>query len=292
MFRWFNLSRLIEKGFRTLREEGFSTFTKKASRYMFRRTINSCKVQFRRLRYNYHLKNWTERKRNILALREARKKWKKANNPLVSVLIPTYNRGEVLVNRAIASVLRQTYQNFEIIVVGDHCTDNTERLLLEVGDERIKFFNLPQRGNYPKISLDRWMVAGVVPRNFAIEWASGDWIAPLDDDDEFTPDHIEVLLNFALENDYEFVYGVTEMEISPDRWIKVGSYPLQHAKICHSAVMYHSILKFFRYDINSWKYYEPADWNMWRRMKEAGVRIGFLDKIVAKHYLERTKCGV
>ena len=48
-------------------------------------------------------------------------------------------------------------------------------------------------------------------------------------------------------------------------------------------------MKFFEYDTNSWKYGEPADWNMWRRMKEAGVKIGFINKIVGKHYLEGTQ---
>ena len=48
-------------------------------------------------------------------------------------------------------------------------------------------------------------------------------------------------------------------------------------------------IKFFKYDINAWKYAEPADWNMWRRMKKAGVRIGFLNKVVEKHYLEGTQ---
>ena len=37
-----------------------------------------------------------------------------------------------------------------------------------------------------------------------------------------------------------------------------------------------------------WKYVEPNDWNMWRRMKEADVKIGFLDKVVGKHYKEQT----
>ena len=58
------------------------------------------------------------------------------------------------------------------------------------------------------------------------------------------------------------------------------------------SVLYHSKLKFFKYDINAWKYAEPDDWNMWRRMKEAGVRIGFTDKTVGKHYLERTQRGI
>lgn len=246
----------------------------------------------KRIWHNYYLKNWIECKRNRTLLKEVRASVGdnlNLENPLVSVRIPTYNRGKILTERTVPSVLRQTYQNFEIVIVGDHCTDNTEELLRKFDDKRIKFHNLPKRGEYPTKPYDRWMVAGTVPANKGIELCSGDWIAPLDDDDEFSEDHLEVLLSYALEHNYEMVYGITQMERHPGKWINVGSYPLKCGHICHLSVLYHAKLKFFKYDINAWKYSEPGDWNMWRRMKEAGVRIGFLDKVVGKHYLEGTQ---
>lgn len=248
-----------------------------------------------RIWYNYYLKNWVEYKRNRELLKKVRDDLKNNiddKNPLFSVRIHTYNRDKILTERAIPSVLRQTYQNFEIIVVGDHCTDNTEELLKKFKDKRIKFHNLPKRGEYPMNPDDRWLVAGVEPANKGIELCSGDWIAPLDDDDEFSEDHLETLLYYALKNNYEMVYGVVEMEIEPGKWENLGSHPLKHGGICHLSVLYHSKLKFFKYDINAWKYGEPDDWNMWRRMKEAGVMIGFIDKVVGKHYLEKTQRGV
>ena len=108
----------------------------------------------------------------------------------------------------------------------------------------------------------------------------------MDDDDEFSEEHLEVLLKYALEHNYEMVYGITQMEREPGKWADLGSYPLRRSEICHLSVLYHSKLEFFKYDMNAWRYGEPADWNIWRRMKEAGVRIGFLDKVVGKHYLE------
>src|SRR3990167_5480376 len=58
--------------------------------------------------------------------------------PLISAYIPTYNRGELLIQRAVPSILAQTYKNFELIIVGDHCTDNTAELVAKIKDPRIR----------------------------------------------------------------------------------------------------------------------------------------------------------
>ncbi|MCE7700082.1 MAG: glycosyltransferase [Methanobacterium paludis] len=248
---------------------------------------------WRKIVNGYYSKNPIECEKNKEILKKFRSEINiKNKKPLISVLIPTYNRGKILSERTIPSILKQTYPNFEIIIVGDHCRDNTEELINDLNDDRIKFFNLEERGHYPKKPRDRWYVAGSVPANNAIELCSGEWIAPLDDDDEFSKDHIETLLNFALKNDYEMVYGKVKMEIKPEEWDYLGSYPPKIGRISRMSALYHSNLKFFKYDTNSWKYGEPADWNMWRRMKEAGVRIGFIDKVVGKHYLEKTQKGI
>jgi hypothetical protein len=268
---------------------------RRITRYVFSDVYANLRLTRRRIRYNYYLKNWAECRKNKRLLNQARSNWESGSSnqaPLISVVIPTYNRGTILTERTIPSVLRQTYQNLEIIIVGDHCTDDTEQLLDKFNNGRIRFYNLPERGNYPAAPIDRWMVAGTEPANKCIELCSGDWIAPLDDDDEFSEDHIQVLLNYALEHNCELVYGVVQMETEPGKWINLGSYPLKCGRISHLAVLYHSKLKFFKYDINAWKYGEPADWNMWRRMKEAGVKIRFVNTIVGKHYLEGTQRGV
>jgi len=238
-----------------------------------------------------YTRNWIECRNNKESLRKvrARMEYHVSDRPLISVIIPTFNRAELLARRAIPSVLRQTYQNFELIIVGDHCTDNTEEMIRQFDDRRMRFHNLARRGEYPKETRKRWLVAGVVPSNKGLELARGEWIAHLDDDDEFSDDHLEVLLDHALKHRYEMVYGVVEMEKRPGKWVKLGSWPLQIDKIAHLSVLYHSKLRLFKYDINAWKIDEPDDWNLFRRMKEAGVRIGFVDKVVGKHYLEQTQ---
>jgi glycosyltransferase involved in cell wall biosynthesis len=239
-----------------------------------------------KIRYNYYGKNKLERAKNKKLLEQSRVSANKivSKKPLVSVLVCTYNKSWELTTRAIPSVLRQTYDNFEIIVVGDHCTDDTEQQLARFNDGRIHFYNLPQRGEYPSSPHRLWQVAGTVPRNKAIALCSGEWIAPLDDDDEFTEDHIDVLLNWALKYDYELVYGAVKMIQEDNRFHLTGCYPLAHGCISHLSVLYDAKLSFFKYDTESWKYDEPSDWNLWRRMNEAGVRIGFLDQLVGIHY--------
>jgi glycosyltransferase involved in cell wall biosynthesis len=242
----------------------------------------------KRLLRFYHLRNKLERRKNRELLRKARAniKYDLDSEPLISVVVPTYNRGKILADRAVPSVLKQTYKNFELIVVGDHCTDNTEQLIKGFGDHRIRFFNLPERGKYPEDGWARWMVAGSIPRNKGIELASGEWIAPLDDDDEFSEDHLELLLRYAVQNQFEMIYGVVQSETQSGGWVSIGSLPLRCEHICHNSVLYHSQLKFFKYNVESWKFHEADDWNLWRRMKEAGVKIGFVNRVVGRHYRE------
>ncbi len=212
--------------------------------------------------------------------------------PLVSVRIPTFNRAELLIERSVKSVLGQTYQNFEIVIVGDGCTDQTAEALASVEDKRIRFLNLAKRGIYPSNPEFRWLVAGLDPANRTIRESRGEWMAPLDDDDEFTDDHIEVLLDACKKNCWEFVYGVMQMEKHTDVWEPLGSWPPRCGSICHGSVLYNSGLRIFEYEADSWKIFEPADWNLWRRMAKAKVKMGFVNHIVGFHYREMNNAGL
>jgi hypothetical protein len=85
-------------------------------------------------------------------------------------------------------------------------TDDTANRIAALGDSRIRFLNLPFRSAYPEGPTDRWLVSGVMPYDRAVELCRGGVGASLDDDDEFLPGHIEVLLELALERRAEFVY--------------------------------------------------------------------------------------
>ena len=212
--------------------------------------------------------------------------WTHADNnptPLVTVRIATYSRGAVLAERAIRSAVEQTYENLEILVLGDDCDDATAAAALSIKDPRVRFLNLPRRGIYPEAQRARWMVAGTHPMNAGLILARGDWIAPCDDDDEFTPDHVQTLLAHALENRLEHVWSRAAM-FEDGAWRITGGPPLRQGQISHGAVLYTAGLRFFRHSDTCWRLPEPGDWNLWRRMKRAGVRMGFLDHLTYFHY--------
>lgn len=211
------------------------------------------------------------------------------DEPLVTVLIPTYNRGQLLAERALASALAQSYERIEVLVVGDHCDEQTALAAMSTGDDRVRFVNLPTRGLYPSDPTERWMVAGSAPVNTGHLLARGSWVAPCDDDDELTPDHIEVLLEAALRQRAELVYSHARWEESPGSWKEIGGGGFRHGEVSHGAVLYSSGLRWMRFSNTSWKLLEPSDWNMWRRMAAIGVRIGYLDRVTYVHYVEAGK---
>ncbi len=218
-------------------------------------------------------------------------------NPLISVYTPTYNRGSLLIQRALPSVLAQTYKNFEYIIVGDCCTDNTAELVAKINNPRIRFYNLPKRGyRYPPTVENHWLAGPVVPANKALQMVKGKWIARIDDDDVWTPDHLEELLRFAQAGNYEFVSAQSYEERFGKRSISDGhvaqsSYyrvnnPVKGevTRIGGTATwLYRSYCKFFKYNINCWRkgWNRVNDVDLVIRMFKADVRMGFLAKPLA-----------
>ena len=94
--------------------------------------------------------------------------------PRVSVVIPTHNRAEWL-PRAVASVLAQTWTDFELLIVDDHSTDETPALIARFADRRIRSFRHERNMGQSKAL------------NTGIEHARGEYVAFLDDDDEWLP---------------------------------------------------------------------------------------------------------
>ena len=112
--------------------------------------------------------------------------------PLVSVIIPTYNHANFL-GKALESIIHQTYNNWEAIVIDNHSTDETNKVIDKFKDSRIQYFKIFNDGIIAK------------SRNFGINVAKGDWIAFLDSDDWWTKDKLEICIKNIAE-DVDFIY--------------------------------------------------------------------------------------
>ena len=114
-------------------------------------------------------------------------------NPLVSIIIPAYNKASYT-EKAIESVLFQTYQNIELIVVNDGSTDGTFDLLKKINHKRFTFYNIKNSG-------------ACAARNFGIKKAKGKYLSFLDCDDTYEKDIIEKSITALEQNsDYKFIY--------------------------------------------------------------------------------------
>lgn len=111
----------------------------------------------------------------------------------ISVIIPTYNREHTILN-SVKSVLNQTYQNFEIIVVDDGSSDNTIDLLKKLNSDKIK------------VIVNETNKGAPYSRNRGIDLATGEYIAFQDSDDIWFENKLEVCLKAIKEHDADFVF--------------------------------------------------------------------------------------
>lgn len=201
-------------------------------------------------------------------------------NPKVSVRIPTLNRSGLLMDRSIPSALGQTYRNIEVVIIGDHCTDDTENVLRTIKTRiPIIWHNLEERSRSEKNLLKdpeiRWFMGPVRATNKATELCSGEWIAHLDDDVFWTPDHVEELLRFAQKGDYELVYG----DYVEERYGKKTTIE----NTCNAWILKKYVADIFKLDPDCWKkeWDRVSDIDVFLRMKSAQVRMGHLKKVIA-----------
>src|SRR5690554_3978886 len=119
---------------------------------------------------------------------------------LISIIIPTYNRAH-LIGETLDSVLAQTYQNWECIVVDDGSTDNTDEVMAAymAKDARFQYHHRPK---------DR-LPGGNAARNYGFEVSKGEYIQWFDSDDLMLPEKLEMKVSSLLDKNVDFVvcYG-------------------------------------------------------------------------------------
>lgn len=204
----------------------------------------------------------------------------------VSAIIPTYNRNGLLFGRALASVMRQTRPVDEVLIVADGMEGEQlaelERNVLHLQFEAsmpIALWNI-ERPEYPQHPGDFWSVQGYAARNWGLDHAQGDWVAPLDDDDEWTDNHIELLLNAAIEKGVDFAYGKA---IVPATGQGYGFWPPSGMNFTDGSQLYRHDMG-YRYDPASISRWLPTDADLWNRMVAGGVTFTFVPEVVHLYY--------
>ena len=205
--------------------------------------------------------------------------------PLVSVVMATYQRPHLLLERSLPSILAQTHQNLEVIVVGDGPNPGAQAGIEELDDDRVRYTEVPKQ-ELPKDPGSAWCVLGLDARNKGWDEASGGYIMGMDDDDEWFPYTVKLLLAQLLEMNADVAYGRSK-RIAPDGSIGWhGVWPPGHFAYCEGAYIAKHDLG-FRMDPECIKRGLPEDGDKIDRMVAAGVRFTFLDVLVHNYYANR-----
>lgn len=202
--------------------------------------------------------------------------------PKISIVTSTYNRPEKL-KAAIQSVIDQSYEDWELLVVADGPQPEAKAVVTAFKNPKVLFQELPEHfGNDTK------------PKNFGILCSTGEYVAFLDDDNTFRPDHLAVLIN-AIEKEPELdgVYG--------DRWTfvdgkdgKLGTHgdwnPTQlfgqnYIDISDVLVKKSCLMDMGGFDE---RYKKFIDWNLWLRMAKARKKMKRIPLIITDYYIDDT----
>jgi glycosyltransferase involved in cell wall biosynthesis len=190
--------------------------------------------------------------------------------PRVTVILPTYNWSSVL-RYAIASVLRQTFTDFELLVVGDGCTDDSAQVVADAGDARVRWIALPENTGHQS-----------GPNNVGLSQARGEIIAYHGHDDVWLPHHLAVMVEALDSSGADLAHSLCLLVPSEGDagWLHIpqpelGSFapPLC---VTHRRSMTERI--------GGWRDYAelgttPPDVELWRRAAASGAPITFVPRL-------------
>jgi glycosyltransferase involved in cell wall biosynthesis len=204
------------------------------------------------------------------------------SSPRVTVIIPTYNWSSVL-PYSIGSALRQTFNDFEVLVVGDCCTDDSEAVVRAVADERVRWINLPVNTGHQS-----------APNNEGLRQARGEVIAYLGHDDLWLPHHLSCMLA-ALEAGADLAFGITERIIPglprtavPTRLSYTRGDWLPPTGVAHR--------RHVTERAGGWGDYRaltaPPEIDLWRRAYDQGYKFAFVPRLTALKFPASKRPGV
>ena len=191
-------------------------------------------------------------------------------NPHVTVILPTYNWSSVL-RHAIASVLRQTFTDFELLVIGDGCTDDSELVAREQDDPRVRWINLPANTGHQS-----------GPNNEGLRQARGEIIAYHGHDDLWLPHHLTAMVAALGSSGADLAHSLCLMVPAEGNsgWLLVPQRELGSYAPPLCVVHRRSLTE----RIGGWRHYRelgttPPDVELWRRAAASGALLTFVPRL-------------
>ncbi|HEX8619721.1 MAG TPA: glycosyltransferase [Thermoanaerobaculia bacterium] len=188
----------------------------------------------------------------------------------MTVVIPTYNWSSVL-RYSVRSVLRQTFTDFELLVVGDGCTDDSEEVVKSFGDARVQWINLPENTRHQS-----------GPNNEALRRARGELIAYLGHDDLWLPHHLDAMVAVLDRTQSDLAYSLT-VNVAADGEYVWPNIP-NPARGVFSSPLATVHRKRMTDEAGGWRNYRETmertpDVELWRRAYAAGYKFAFLPRL-------------
>lgn len=210
-------------------------------------------------------------------------------SPLVSVITATYNRSNVL-RYAIESVLWQTFSDFEMLVIGDACTDDSADVVASFADQRVCWTNLAENSGNQS-----------APNNAGLEMARGKYVAYLGHDDLWLPHHLQILAEKLEETGADIAYSWMEIVAPPETGHRAisgitpfGTFEpdiaIPPTSLMHRASLWH--------EIGGWKDYRtirlPTDQEFFTRAFRSGKSMVAVKRLSALKFssIARPDCYV
>lgn len=196
--------------------------------------------------------------------------------PLISVILPVYNASKFLAE-SIKSMLEQTFTNFELIIINDGSTDNSQSIIESFDDKRIRFFQKPNTGLIDSLNL-------------AVAHSRGSWIARMDADDISSPNRLEEQIKFIdsgvavigtqaiLIDENGKIYGKTKFATNPDEILL--NLQKHISNVVHPSVLINKtlLLKVGGYDP---KMHVAEDYDLWLRISKIGKIININQSLLS-----------
>ncbi|MEA3049063.1 MAG: hypothetical protein QOG84_899 [Sphingomonadales bacterium] len=202
--------------------------------------------------------------------------------PKVTIILATYNWSAVL-PFSIGSALGQSFGDFELIVVGDGCTDDSEEVVAAIGDSRVRWVNLPANNGHQS-----------APNNEGLRRARGELIAYLGHDDLWLPNHLACLVA-ALDSGADMAFGLVRMvpaRADLQRGALLDSYR-PGAWIAPTATIHRRALT---ERLGGWRDYRglamDPEQELWGRFHAAGARIEAVKRLTAVKFPAAERRGV